>query len=38
MTELEEFEQEYERAEKDAEMYFSTYFIPKYYQQEENDD
>lgn len=37
MTELEDFLEEYERSEAEQDMHFSAYFIPKYYQ-EENDD
>lgn len=35
MTELEDFLEDLERKESEQEMYFCTYFIPKYYQEEE---
>ena len=37
MTELEQFEMEYERKESEQDMKFSTYFIPEYYQEEEDN-
>jgi len=39
LNEIEEFLEEYERAEEASDMKFSVYYIPPYYQpQEENDN
>ncbi len=38
MTELEEFLEDLERKEADQDMHYSVYFIPKYYQEEGEDD
>lgn len=36
MTELEQFEMDYERSESDRDMHHSVYFIPEHYQEEDN--
>ncbi len=38
MSEIEEFLQEYEAQEAAEDMHFSTFYIPPYYQPEENDN
>lgn len=35
--ELEQFLEEYERQESDKNMHFSTYYIPSYYQTEDEN-
>lgn len=37
MNEIEEFLEDYERKESDNDMHFSTYYIPHYYQQEDDN-
>lgn len=37
IEELEQFLEEYERKEKDSEMYHSVYYIPQHYQPENED-
>lgn len=36
MTDIEKFVEDYERTEDEQDMHFSVYYIPEYYQPEED--